>query len=421
MGNSLSAIGTNNINDNTYKSQNGGNSPPNMDDFLNPHHPVELELQMDALSPNDRLDYIAAYYILTMDMESFRKLYSKEYCSQLTELISETIERFFTKNELIVVQERIDGTSGAKQGSLRKTICLEIAKMYVKIAHIFAVILTTINPEYVYTDMKGNVVKRKLYEKDKIPKYAKVHEIHSGICDSRIALLKGNSEVPLDLENADVNIDPQFCKATLFSEDQTPDNLGAVTGIPELKDLYYDDEYDVKDGSFKGMSRDARSQYETDLKRFYTAFTQDETMPDSIQSFSDIELRKYGQNCSDNSLPVVGNTREQLIKEYAVNLRDMMKYANDKQSELLQVLDRMFQFVEGEKRLIRVRPDLTATNVQDIVEDTRDLVVSMYIKCEEDYQKGIQYYEALVESNILETTQRQIDALERKKAELING
>ena len=47
MGNSLSVVGTNNNNQNTYKSsQLGGNSPQNMDDFLNPHHPVELELKI---------------------------------------------------------------------------------------------------------------------------------------------------------------------------------------------------------------------------------------------------------------------------------------------------------------------------------------------------------------------------------------
>ena len=42
------------------------------------------------------LDYIATYYILTMDFQSLRKLYDIEYCDKLVILTSDIIERYFT-------------------------------------------------------------------------------------------------------------------------------------------------------------------------------------------------------------------------------------------------------------------------------------------------------------------------------------
>ena len=39
------------------------------------------------------LDYIATYYILTMDFKSLRKLYDKEYCDKLVILTSDIIQR----------------------------------------------------------------------------------------------------------------------------------------------------------------------------------------------------------------------------------------------------------------------------------------------------------------------------------------
>ena len=52
----------------------------------------------------------------------------------------------------------------------KKRVCIGIAKFYVKIAHVFAAIVMTINPVYTYKDATGQTVKTGLLEKDKIPK-----------------------------------------------------------------------------------------------------------------------------------------------------------------------------------------------------------------------------------------------------------
>ena len=53
------------------------------------------------------LDYIATYYILTMDFKSLRKLYDKEYCDKLVILTSDIVQRYFTDIEITYLAQRI--------------------------------------------------------------------------------------------------------------------------------------------------------------------------------------------------------------------------------------------------------------------------------------------------------------------------
>ena len=133
----------------------------------------------DELKPksiSQILDYIATYYILTMDFKSLRKLYDKEYCDKMVILTSDIIDRYFTDMEITYLAQRIkNGVEvneidkdkviffdrdaldklDVKNSIKKKRMCLSIAKFYIKIAHIFAAIVTTINPVYVYKDTEG--------------------------------------------------------------------------------------------------------------------------------------------------------------------------------------------------------------------------------------------------------------------------
>ena len=53
------------------------------------------------------IDYIATYYILTMDFQSLRKLYDKQYCDNLIILTSDILERYFTDLEITYLAQRI--------------------------------------------------------------------------------------------------------------------------------------------------------------------------------------------------------------------------------------------------------------------------------------------------------------------------
>jgi len=54
-----------------------------------------------------------------------------------------------------------------------------------------------------------------------------------------------------------------------------------------------------------------------------------------------------------------------------------------------------------------------------LIEDTRNLIVNLYLQCETDFVKGVKIYEAIVETQIFETTQKHIEQLELEKEKLV--
>ena len=128
------------------------------------------------------IDYIATYYILTADFESLKKLYNKDYCDNLIVLTSDILDRYFTDLEINYLAQRVK--NGVEVNEMekdniiffyksdldkfnitnplkKKRVCIGIAKFYIKISHVFASIVTTINPVYVYKDVEGNTIKKK--------------------------------------------------------------------------------------------------------------------------------------------------------------------------------------------------------------------------------------------------------------------
>jgi hypothetical protein len=199
------------------------------------------------------LDYIATYYILTMDFKSLKKLYDKEYCDKLVILTSDIIERYFTNMEITYLAQRVkngvevnevdkdkviffDREDLSKldiQNSIKKKrICLGIAKFYIKIAHVFAAIVTTINPVYIYKDAEGNTIKASLYEKGKIPANTPRDIYKLNICDNRINALKNNNLLEPD-GNGDIYVGPKVCNMNVADSGETK-SLNDEPGMPEL-------------------------------------------------------------------------------------------------------------------------------------------------------------------------------------------
>ena len=443
----------------------------------------------------DALDYIASYYILTMDFQSLRKLYEKEYCDELIVLTSEIVNRYFSDIEIAHLASRVEQGAAADVGAnaslpvaslpvaslpvaslpvaslpvapldkvlfLKKSdlvhldeldserkreLCNQIAKFYIKIAHLFSAILTTINPEYVYTDSSGKKVKRKLSEKSNIPADAVIETVNSNLCESRIDALKGEGSIPLEQEKRqesesqseeeeEITIKPAICSMDIYTRRlegaSGEDSLEDAPGIPELMELYYDADYDYASGQFKGMTEETQRQFEEDLKRFYTVFTESETMPETVKKFSDIKLKDYSKNkVCEGRHPVFEReikgkgTKNKLFADYANNLRQMVASVNEKQQELLETINKLFVYVKDpknpEKEIIRVNPELTDSMLHDLVAETRTSIVELYLKCETDFVEGIKLYEAIVEAQILETAQSQISTLQSEAVKLYN-
>jgi hypothetical protein len=428
------------------------------------------------------IDYIATYYILTMDFQSLKKLYDIEYCDKLVILTSDIIERYFTDLQITYLAENIkkrkgeevSGTENAnadvyekdkmiffnkddiakldiRNPAKKRRVCIGIAKFYIKIAHVFATILTTINPIYVYKDKNGDVVNADIYNRSKIPKDADVKILKLNICDSRIDALNRDSNVDFSNELSDdteIKLHPDMCSFNLkprTSEDDISDisdtsdssdsetrDLEDEPGIPELMELYYDDNYDYETGKFRGMKEKTREAFNENLRNFYSVFmdTTGEPMPDNIKKFSDIKLKDYknkskckGRNAPYNST-VRGTVANDLFKQYAENLRKMMKQATSNQELLLDVLNKLFVYTtdpQTKKKIIRINPELTEERLHDVVVETRAIIINLYLTCEIDYANGIKLYEAIIDKKILETARSQMETMEQELEKLVTS
>jgi len=394
------------------------------------------------------IDTIATYYILTMDFKSLSKLSDKEYCDKLVIITSDIIKNYFNDLEITYLAQRVekgeevnklakeneifvnkdqleslDVKNDAQKSIRKKRICIGIAKFYVKIAHVFAAIVKTINPVYVYKE-NGVSVKKTLLQKDKIPKGIKKKLYKLNICDNRVRNLRN---LDIDENTKEINLHPKICDFNMDKNGNVK-SLSDEPGINELMQLYLDDKYDYSTGLFIGMSDSTKGQFQKDLKTFYTAFTGNENMPPEIQKFSDIKLRNYNsENACQGQNPAfkqnyILSENDKLFVEYAKNIKDMIQNASDNQNKLLSVINDLFVFVDdpySDKKKIRVNPNLTEEYLQKIVEKTRKIILELYVKCELDYVNGIKLYEAIVESKILETTKKQIDNLEKKATNIV--
>ena len=404
-------------------------------------NPVELQ---------NIIDTIATYYILTMDFQNLSKLSEKDHCDKLVILTSDIISKYFTLQEVSFLEERVingeqtdimdkekivyltkdkieslDVQNKYKE-KRKKQICIGIAKFYIIIAHVFASIVMTINPIYTYVDDSGVKHEYNIYEKDKIPKDATRSIKQLNICKNRIDSLQHNQDQNDIDATGNINISPNICSINLMSSGEVK-SLADEPGIPELKQLYLDEQYDFSTGIFKGMTKETEKQFKSDLKQFYTVFTGNSVMPDDIKDFSDIKLKNYSndENCINDKFKntYTGNINNELFSHYADNIKKMIKNANRKQNELLEIINVLFTYVidpHSGKKTIRINPTLKDNTLETAVKTTRKIIIDLYSTCEMDYLKGVEIYEAIINKIGFSTLNSQKTTLEKTVGELSN-
>lgn len=422
--------------------------------------------KLETKSVGKLVDYIATHYILTMDFQSLTKLFDKKYCDNLIILTSEVLERHFTEMEITYLAERVkegdqmtdnkqktDVAQGSEQPALEKdkmlffekeglskldiqnhvkkrNVCLGIAKFYIKIAHLFAAILKTINPLYIYKDADNSVRRATLYEKIKIPKDAKIEVQNYNLCNNLVSALVNKEDYSDIRDYNDITVSPDVCSLNVKIDSDgdkgETKSLDELPGLAELEELYKDDNYDFETGKFNGMTPETQKMYDADLKQFYIFFTGNDSMPDNVKSFRDVKLKDYHNSfeCRGNGqgqippfrMKVRGKISDDLFGKFATNLKNMIATANKNQNELTSVLDALFTYTtdpETKKDYIRVNPELTDEILQNIIVKTRSIIVTLYLTCEKDFIEGVKIYEAIVKQRLLEVTQSQIVSLNK--------
>ena len=415
-----------------------------------------------------KIDFIATNLILTQNFNDMKNLSNMDYCNNLVILTSNVIQNnlkhldvYFLSQRLKSGQEVNEMTSerisyinkndlsdiDIKNKTNKRRMCIGIAKFYVKLAHLFAAIVTTLNPTYTYKNSFGDIQKIGLVDKSNLPSdvNAKLESIN--ICGNRISALINKHDYNVD-SKTEVGIRPDFCQMNYDSSKGTDKKLMNEPGIPELQQLYYD-KYDYDQGGFGGkinmednMTSEMYEEYKKDLLSFYKTFTGNEQIPivdsvdnkgntittPAIKKFSDIPLRSYhkSEGCSPNGLfnrEYRGTFKNRLFYEYAQHIKKMLSKTENAQAELLKIIDKLFVFgtnpETGTKQVI-INPSLTEVKLQKIVDETRKIIVNLYLTCEEDFIKGLDIFEAIVETQIKETSISQIKQLEKALDETLS-
>jgi hypothetical protein len=398
-----------------------------------------------------KIDYIASDYILSSDFKSLQHLKEKDYCNKIVVITSDILEKYLGATDILYLQQKMkkghedpvnimskksvaflnndDLTGlGVTNAVKKKRMCIGIAKKYVRVAHIFASIVTAINPVYTYKDESGAIVRTPLYKKDEIPPNIKVTLENFNICENRIKTLQGAQKDAFGTEGP-IIVSPPLCQASA-KLDGTEKTLVDEPGIPELMQLYYD-KYDYSTGEFIGMTEKTKKIYEEHVKIFNATFTGTEN--NDIKEFADIKLKDYNKNayCEGNAVTSqkqyssenVSKEQYELFTKYAEQVKTMIANANKNQATLLQIINELFTPVADSsnpnKTHYKVNSKLDDVTLEKLVKRTRELIMKLFLTCEADYEVGIKLYEAIVNTVIINATDSQIKNLEEVKENII--
>jgi hypothetical protein len=386
----------------------------------------------------DIIDYIASNFIITMNFKNLQQLYDKDYCNKLIILTKDIIKNNFNEIEISNINKRINtsAAAGASENILyrfndneksqtqpinKEEMCHEISKFYILIAHLFSAIMLTVNPVYTYTDETNNTQYFNLFEKDKIPKNADVTISNLNICSNRINKLT-NHKI-FDESNKNIEVAPDICNN--MNTKKGVKSLSDEPGIPELKNLYYDDDYDYLTGEFNSMSKTTKEKYMRDLKLFYTEFSGNAELPENINDFYSIKLKDYAKDekCLNGTYLNKYTGSDELFQIYANNIKNMIQKTNAKQEELLGIINNIFTYSienDSKKKIIKIHPELNIEKLNTLIKTTREIIIELYINCEKDFIRGIEIYEAIINKIGFQTLVNQQQHLENEILKIKN-
>ena len=433
-----------------------------------------------------KLNEIATDYILGQNFQDMIRLTNSKYCNDLVIITSKILKKSFFSNQIQVMYKQISegdiysgqsilGISGSSQKEQTKKMCIEIAKYYVKIAHLFAAIITTLNPVFswrssasssrailsphipaeppgrteVEQGMEGvegveDVEKTTLENKHYISEMAKDVKIENlNFCNSRIADLMDMDELTDLLEDESVMntmsgelpVSEIKIKTKLCSSNLNNSSVGMGMGTGTVKTVYdlpgfaelsrlYNDNYNASKGRFDKMSAKSRDEKKRNIDLLYTLFTGNPNPPKDIKSFRDIPLHSFSDtaDCSspDSMLnkTYVGNTKDKLFVDYVEQVKKMIYDSNMIRNSLLEIIDSIFiantsSQSDGAKTKYIIDPNLTYEELNNLIDETRKIILKLYVNCEKNFIHTLKILQGIIEAQMFETGQRQIRELEK--------
>jgi len=440
-----------------------------------------------------KLNEIATDYILGQNFQDMVKLTNSKYCDDLVIITSKILKKsFFSKQIQTIYQKVVVGSDYGSVSSVNKfasmnepisneknrQMCIEIAKYYVKVAHLFAAIITTLNPVFswkssasssrailsphipespsqVEADVEVDVEADEdvdtitaLENKQYIPEMAKSVKVENlNFCNSRISdlmdmeeitdLIDGKNSIPgkdggIGISSeSEIKIKTKLCSSNLNNVDDVgrTKTVYDLPGFAELTRLY-NDKYNASKGRFDRMSTKSKEEKKRNVDLLYTLFTGDTKPPKDIKNFRDIPLHSFSNttDCSNiGSLlnkTYTGTTKDKLFVDYVEQIKKMIYESNMIRNSLLEIIDSIFvsnydsdeppiQENPESRMKYMIDPELTYERLNELIAESRKIILKLYVNCEKNFIYTLKILQAIIETQIFETGQRQITELER--------
>ena len=413
----------------------------------------------------DTIDYVATNFILTQTFTDMKKLANEDYCNKLIILTADVIANNLTGKKIKYLSQRIEGgveedvvseesvifikkkgleNLDSNKKKTNKSLCIGIARFYVRIAHLFAAIVMTINPTYVY-NINGKKYRMGILDKN-IPKDAKrveeagvesVNTSHN-ICSLRIDALKSKNDYKTGEGSVNIGKVCEMNNKSNSSGGHEVKNLEDEHGMKELE-MLYKDSYDFKTGEFRKMTKEMeKEEYKKDLEELYKTFTGNKDIPldekgnSKIKSFRDINLKDFNSspNCTDedrdkqyfkkNYTGEIGqDDASNVFKKYGEHVKQMMEHSDVNRNKLIKIIDKVFVYGFDENSpdkktpIIKINPVLTDDALTEITKETRNIIIGLYLTCERDFTEGVKMFEGIAEQMELRETKDDLESLHK--------
>jgi hypothetical protein len=139
------------------------------------------------------------------------------------------------------------------------------------------------------------------------------------------------------------------------------------------------------------LKHDNNSKYKKYLSIFYKYFTNNHK-PDSVQYFSDIKLTECSLKKNNLKLSL-NDPSELLIKKYAEDLKSLINNLNSNKSKLLNIVNSIFHINDNK---MSINKDITFDKLNDIILETRNLIILLHSTYNKDYEILIKTYSILL-------------------------
>ena len=400
---------------------------------------------------------VASNYIFSSSFYDLREASSAEYCSKLTILTKDIIEKSLKQRNISALHSKLYPNSNSnkepvffinkstldrvnKDTNSKQTLCKQIAKFYIKIYHVFIAIINVIQPSWHSNTSSSNqdiLPYKKFY--DKARKDISIRDNYTrkdkGFCVTQLLTLLGQDNLAniFTMESDkefNVNIN-KLCKKYRDrnrSSSKMDTIQESIPGFNELKRLY-NDIYDPNKGDFTSMSTTMKAKYKQDVIDFYTTFTNNTTQDairNNIQDFSDIKVsdltnaicsEKFKDRYDNSDKSVLINTIDPSFKLFAKHLKKMYLDSEKYKKELMEIIKQLFvKYRNNDSSDSRfsylINPQLTYPDLEKFSQEAQKIIIQLYLSCQQNFKKGITLYKDLIGAQVLETTEKSAEQIE---------